>query len=157
MAALGTVLTCQFQEKWEEKNRHEYLEEINNAIKEIKALDTEGAYAQRTLGKLEELKQWVWDDIIEDDVIEHNGEMAGIICGSADYIDCVYIKPEHRRKGLASVAVKEYVRESGAEGVRLHILNNNDVALRFWNGLFRLSKIEENTVDTLYEIIGVKF
>lgn len=90
-------------------------------------------------------------------VIEHNGEMAGIICGSADYIDCVYIKPEHRHKGLASVAVKEYVRESGAEGVRLHILNNNDVALRFWNGLFRLSKIEENTVDTLYEIIGVNY
>lgn len=67
MAALGTVLTCQFQEKWEDKNRREYLEEINNAIKEIKLLDTEGAYAQRTLGKLEELKQWVWDDIIEDD------------------------------------------------------------------------------------------
>lgn len=67
MAALGTVLTSQFQEKWEEKNRHEYLEEINNAIKEIKALDTEGAYAQRTLGKLEELKQWVWEEIIEDD------------------------------------------------------------------------------------------
>ena len=46
-------------------------------------------------------------------VIEHNGEMAGIICGSADYIDCVYIKPEHRRKGLASVAVKE--RSGGRE------------------------------------------
>lgn len=90
-------------------------------------------------------------------VIEHNGEIAGIICGNEYYIDCVYIKPEYRRKGLASTAVKEYVRENGAIGTRLHILNNNYAALRFWNGLFELDKIEENSVDTLYEIIGVKY
>lgn len=71
------------------------------------------------------------------------------------YIDCLYIRPEHRRKGYARKAVLEWYEKQTAV-VRLHIINTNEPALRFWNKLFELEVIEENDIDTLYCIKKVK-
>ena len=81
------------------------------------------------------------------------GKTVGVICGATDYIDCVYIMPEYRRKGLARKAVLDFVKGNLHYGIRLHIINTNKVALKFWNSLFVLKYIGSNSVDTLYEII----
>ena len=83
-----------------------------------------------------------------------DGKTVGIICGSTDYIDCVYILPEYRRKGLAKKAVLDFTKGNLHYGIRLHIINNNEVAKTFWHSLFKLKEIGSNEVDTLYEIVG---
>lgn len=102
-------------------------------------------------------KIWVPVVIENTDCIEqitHNGEVVGIICGTPYYIDCVYVMPEYRRKGIAKKAVLEYYERYGSDRhIKLHILNNNTVALKFWHSLFNLKPIEQNLTETLYEII----
>ncbi len=89
--------------------------------------------------------------------IKDEGKTAGILCTREDgYIDCIYILPEHRRKGLAKKAVLEYYYQNRMKMVRLHIINKNAVAMKFWNSLFSLEKIDGNEIDTLYYIMGVK-
>jgi ribosomal protein S18 acetylase RimI-like enzyme len=85
-----------------------------------------------------------------------DGKTVGIICGAVDYIDCVYVMPEYRRKGLAKKAVKDYVKGILHYGIRLHIIDNNETALKFWNSIFELKEIGSNGVDTLYEIARMK-
>lgn len=83
-------------------------------------------------------------------------KLVGVVAGNFDYIDCLYVQPEYRRKGLATKAVLKYVEGNLGKGIRLHIINNNSAAYKFWNKIFRLRKIESNAVDTLYEIIRIK-
>ena len=85
----------------------------------------------------------------------------GILCiHHADwweYIDCLYICPEYRRQGEAKKAVLEwYWKQSQTREIRLHIINKNKPAMRFWHKLFVLEEIEKNDVDTLYIIKKVK-
>jgi ribosomal protein S18 acetylase RimI-like enzyme len=84
-----------------------------------------------------------------------DGEKAGILCTYNNYIDCIYIMPKFRRRGIASKTAVEFVRKKG-EGVRLAIINNNTPALAFWNRLFVLWRIDGNHIDTLYEIVKIK-
>ena len=95
----------------------------------------------------------IYDELKIVKPIISDGKTVGIICGSVDYIDCVYIMPEYRRKGLARKAVKDFVKGNLHYGIRLHIINNNETALKFWNSLFKLKEIGRNKVDSLYEII----
>lgn len=88
--------------------------------------------------------------------IEYDGEIAGIFVASPDYIDCLYVLPEYRKRGIGAKVVTDWVRRYGNYGIRLHIINNNEVALKFWNSLFDLKEIEYNEVDTLYEIVRIK-
>ena len=85
-----------------------------------------------------------------------DGNVVGMIGGFADYIDCLYVLPEYRRRGLARKAVLEYVEGKFSYGIRLHIINNNEVAKKFWNSLFIMTEVCSNHVDTLYEIVGVR-
>lgn len=89
-------------------------------------------------------------------LIKAEGKVVGIISGAVDYIDCVYVLPEYRRRGLAKKAVMDFVDGYLHYGIRLHIINNNEVALKFWNSLFELQKIGSNEIDTLYEIVKVR-
>lgn len=88
--------------------------------------------------------------------IECDGEVAGIFVASPDYIDCLYVKPQYRRRGLGAKIVTDWVRKYGNYGIRLHIINNNEPAKAFWNSLFVLREIGSNEVDTLYEIVRIK-
>ena len=90
--------------------------------------------------------------------IKCDGKLVGIVGGNAGYIDVVYILPEYRRKGLAKKAVLEWYKryKSQYENTKLHIINNNVLALKFWKSLFRLRAITSNAVDTLYEILKAK-
>lgn len=81
-----------------------------------------------------------------------DGKTVGILCAYPNYIDCVYILPEYRHKGLAKKAVLDWFDRYRHRNVRLHIINNNEPAKAFWNRLFELKEIESNPIDTLYEI-----
>lgn len=88
--------------------------------------------------------------------IKADGKIVGMVGGLTDYIDCVYVKPEYRRRGLARQAVLKFVEGNLDYGIRLHIINNNNVAYDFWSKIFELKKIGTNAVDTLYEIVKIK-
>lgn len=86
--------------------------------------------------------------------IYDGSECVGFMLVEGDYIDALYVREGHRRKGLARKAVIEYVREYGLPR-SLHIVNTNKAAKRFWNGIFKLRVLERNEVDTLYEVEDV--
>ena len=89
-------------------------------------------------------------------LIEDNGELYGLLCASPDYIDCIYIFPKYRRKGVARKAVIKHWEQHKNYDMRLHIIHKNEPALKFWNSIFKLELIGENEVDGLYRIKGVK-
>lgn len=79
-----------------------------------------------------------------------------LVGGFTDYIDCLYVLPQYRRKGLAKKAVLKFVKGNLDCGIRLHIINNNLVAFKFWDNIFELEEAGSNTVDTLYQIKGIR-
>ena len=89
-------------------------------------------------------------------LIEENGEAVGLFCASPDYIDCIYILPEHRRKGIARKTVLKHWEENQSYDMRLHIIKKNKPALDFWHSIFKLEEVGENEIDYLYRIAGVK-
>lgn len=99
------------------------------------------------------------DDFLEFvELIKVDGEIVGM-CGGADgYIDCLYVLPKHRRQGYAKkLALDWYGRYGrGKNATRLHIVNNNIPALKFWNTVFELKEVDCSAVDTLYEIVKVR-
>lgn len=96
------------------------------------------------------------DDLKVKEPIFADGKFVGMVAGGTDYIDCVYVEPEYRNKGLAKKAVLKFCEGNYKYGIRLHIINNNSAALAFWNKVFKLEKIGENSVDSLYEIVYPK-
>lgn len=92
----------------------------------------------------------------EPQLIEDNGELCGLLCASPDYIDCIYILPKYRRKGIARKAVIDHWNKNKPCEMRLHIIHKNEPALKFWNSVFVLEMIGENEIDGLYRIKGVK-
>lgn len=89
-------------------------------------------------------------------LIEENGKVTGLFCASPDYIDCIYILPEHRRKGIAKKTVLKHWGENKNYDMRLHIIKKNKPALDFWNSIFKLELIGENEIDYLYRIMEVR-
>ncbi len=93
--------------------------------------------------------------------IYHNEKQVGILCYAIQpthiYIDCLYVAPEYRRKGLARKKILEFcdIKMPQYE-IRLHIINENKIAYDFWNSIFELEPIESNFVDTLYKVKKLK-
>ena len=89
-----------------------------------------------------------------------DNELAGIFCyayqPSHTYIECIYIKPEYRRRGLAKKTVLDWYKLNKRDEIRLHIINRNLPAFEFWTSIFKLEPIEENKVDCLYNITGLR-
>lgn len=103
----------------------------------------------------------IWVPVILDrleyiEYIQYDGKTVGMVAGDIGYIDCVYVLPEYRRKGLAKKAVLEWHARYGTPSTRLHIIHKNKVALKFWHSLFNLKMIETNITDALYEILCQK-
>ena len=92
--------------------------------------------------------------------IYRNKKQIGIFCYAIQpehvYIDCLYIEPGYRRKGLARKTVVDFYNNTMYEEIRLHIVNKNKVAYDFWNSIFVLEPIESNAVDTLYKVKGLR-
>ena len=86
---------------------------------------------------------------------EHGNVIAMLIVENKSYIDCLWIDEKYREKGIGTALVVEYVLNHKMPNT-LHILNNNNVAYRFWNNIFNLYAIEANPYDTLYGINGFK-
>lgn len=82
--------------------------------------------------------------------LKDNKKIIGFACLEGDYLDAFYILPKYRLQGLGSKKAKELYELYKFK--RLHIINNNLPALRFWNKIFQLKNIETNFCDTLYEI-----
>lgn len=80
--------------------------------------------------------------------IEYEGKTVGFLMYKGIYIDGLYIRPEYRRKGLGKREAIKFFNENGR--AELHIVNNNEVALKFWNSVYDMVEIEFNAVDTLY-------
>lgn len=105
-------------------------------------------------------EMWIPEDIQRMDVrrIKFDGKTVGMMCvrivGYGAYIDCIYVLPNFRRRGLARKAVLEwYADNDWRDEIRLHIINNNDKAMWFWKSIFQLEMIERNDIDTLYRIV----
>lgn len=93
-------------------------------------------------------------DELNVDPITYKGKTVGMIGYTYDYIDCVYIRPRYRRKGLAKKAVEKLIK---GRNMRLYIINNNTVAYKFWDNNFVLEKINSNNVDALYWVRGIRY
>ena len=88
--------------------------------------------------------------------ITFNGETIGFLEIDSDgYIGGLWVHPDYRRIGLARKAVLDYVNECGLPW-RLHTVNTNKPAKKFWHSVFELQKVDQNEVDTLWEVIGCK-
>ena len=99
------------------------------------------------------------DDFLEFvELIRVDGEIVGMCGGTDGYIDCLYVLPKHRRQGYAKkLALDWYGRYGrGKNATRLHIVNNNIPAIKFWNSVFELEEVDCSAVDTLYEIVKVR-
>lgn len=86
---------------------------------------------------------------------DEENKTIGMMCINDKYIDCLYILPNHRRKGYGKRAVIKYIKEKGMLN-DLHILNTNIPALNFWNSIFDLKAESINDIDTYYKIAGMK-
>ena len=98
--------------------------------------------------------------VVETIPITHENKTVGLFCVAYSehwkYIDCIYIQPEHRRKGIGAAVVKGWYKANKDCEIRLHIINNNKPALEFWSNVFELQVMEENSIDTLYRVKGCK-
>lgn len=96
------------------------------------------------------------DDEMEITEILYDKKIVGMLCTYQDYIDCIYVLPEYRRKGLAKQTVLDWFRKDWHRSIYLAILHRNMVAKQFWSSLFVLEEVSSNSVDTLYKVVGVK-
>lgn len=86
---------------------------------------------------------------------DKEGQTYALLIVEDGYIDCLWVSPEYRGKGIGYELVMEYIEEYEMPKT-LRILNNNPNAQRFWNEIFDIREISSNPYDTLYLIIGIK-
>lgn len=87
-----------------------------------------------------------------DYLIIHNKKIAGfaLIGEYPDsfspfdiFVQDFYIKPEFRNQGIGSESMAEIIDLHEAPAVSLFILDNNDVAYKFWQRLFNIIGFED--------------
>lgn len=88
-------------------------------------------------------------------VLKDEGEPVGFLIVVDGYVDGIYVKPEHRRKGIARKAVIDYINNGGVIE-RLHVVRSNKTALKFWKSIFVMTVVGSSPVDVLYGVQRVK-
>lgn len=88
-------------------------------------------------------------------VLKDEGEPVGFLIVVDGYVDGIYVKPEHRRKGIARKAVLDYINNGGVID-RLHVVRSNKTALKFWKSIFIMTELDSCPVDVLYRVQRVK-
>lgn len=106
-----------------------------------------------------EIDNYVLPILIENGAIfkriEVRKQLVGYLMVIDGYIDGLFVLPGYRREGLGKKAVMEYIQDYGLPE-RLHIVNTNKVAKKFWHSIFKMRMLEKNEIDTLWEIEGLK-
>jgi len=106
-----------------------------------------------------EIDSYVLPILIENGAIfkriEVRKQLVGYLMVIDGYIDGLFVLPGYRRQGLGKKAVMEYIQDYGLPE-RLHIVNTNKVAKKFWHSIFKMRMLEKNEIDTLWEIEGLK-
>lgn len=92
------------------------------------------------------------DEVIR---IMDKATVVGLLCVKDKYIQGLYVLPEHRHKGYGKKAIFDYIKQYGMLK-DLTILNTNHIAKAFWNSIFELEPVTENTIDTYYKIKALK-
>lgn len=69
------------------------------------------------------------------------------------FIEGIYVKPNYRRRGLATKAVRDYLKSGKYKVYRVGILDDNSAAHNFWNKLFFLNPIEDYGTYKVYSIV----
>lgn len=89
--------------------------------------------------------------------LTYNGKAVGIFCVYRNLIDCLYVLPEYRRKGIAERAVRRWAEgEKKYYGKVVYIVHANKSAYKFWNKIFELKEIQRDKVEAVYRIEGYK-
>lgn len=66
-------------------------------------------------------------------VMEENGKVIGFSGNKGNHISCLFVHPEHRRKGVAVSLIREILGKlEGA--ITLHVARNNGPAKRLYQG-----------------------
>lgn len=87
--------------------------------------------------------------------IEYGTSTIGFIMIIDGYVEGIYVEPQWRRGHRAKRAVLDCIKD-GIKIDKLHIVKGNQAAQAFWNSIFDLEIIDENIVDRLYEVKGLK-
>lgn len=80
-------------------------------------------------------------------------KQVGILITEGGYIHAIWMDPEYRGQGKARKMVYEYIDKYGLPE-RLCIIDNNNVAKKFWNNIFKLTELDHSHNETLYRIDG---
>lgn len=87
--------------------------------------------------------------------LDDRGNVKAFLWEENGYIDALWVEESCRGNGIGYRLVIKHIFDYGMPD-RLHILNNNQKAIDFWNKVFVLEKVESNNVDTLYEILKLR-
>lgn len=68
------------------------------------------------------------------------------------FIEGIYVEPNYRRRGLATKAVRDYLKSGKYEVDRVGILDDNSAAHNFWNKLFILYPVEDYGTYKVYSV-----
>ncbi len=106
------------------------------------------------------IKEWATKQkgfitLYDDNDDKDKRKPVGFLIVIDDYVDGIYVIPEHRRKGIAKKAVMDYLKRGGVI-TRLHIIRTNTPALNFWKSIFVLEPENDCPVDVLYRVIRRK-
>ena len=102
-----------------------------------------------------EIDSYVLPILLENGAIFKRIEVRKQLVGYVMVIDGLFVLPSYRRQGVGKKAVMEYMQEYGLPE-RLHIVNTNKTAKKFWHSIFNMRMLETNEVDTLWKIEGLK-
>ena len=105
-----------------------------------------------------------WTAILADPaarvLVAENGEVVGVSCARADWLDGLYVVPERWTSGIGSALhdrVLELVAELGSTACHLWVLEGNYQARRFYerrgwreNGTTRVVPYPPNPIDVGY-------
>ena len=85
-------------------------------------------------------------------IMSHQMQVGFLIVRNDGFIDSLYVMPSYRRRGLATKAVKDYLKSGKYKIDRVGILNDNLTAQNFWNKLFYLYPVEDYGTYKVYSI-----